>query len=75
MAVFSKYAAVLEADGSPMTTTRAQDVFYRMYGDFNADLRVNATDTAKYNTTFGINYTNTINWLMLASSTALPPCR
>jgi hypothetical protein len=36
--------------GSPMTTTRATDTFYRLYGDFNADKKVNSTDSNKYST-------------------------
>jgi hypothetical protein len=40
--------------GSTMTTSRPTDTFYRLYGDFNADGRVNVTDTGKLTTTFGL---------------------
>jgi hypothetical protein len=37
-----------------MTTTRPTDTFYRMYGDFNADKRVNSSDNNRFNTSFGL---------------------
>ena len=43
------------SDGSTMTTTRPTDTFYRMYGDENADKKVNSTDNNKFNGTLNIN--------------------
>jgi FG-GAP-like repeat len=42
--------------GAMMTTTRPTDTFYRLFGDFNADGRVNSTDAGTLNLSFGLNY-------------------
>jgi Putative Ig domain/Galactose oxidase, central domain/Bacterial Ig-like domain/Kelch motif len=42
--------------GATMTTTRPTDTFYRLFGDFNADGRVNSTDAGTLNLSFGLNY-------------------
>jgi hypothetical protein len=42
--------------GATMTTTRRTDAFYRLFGDFNADGRVNSLDDAMLNSIFGMNY-------------------
>jgi FG-GAP-like repeat len=42
--------------GAVMTTTRPADTFYRLFGDFNGDGRVNSTDAGTLNLSFGLNY-------------------
>jgi fibronectin-binding autotransporter adhesin len=44
------------AGGVTMTATRPKDTFYRLFGDFNADGRVNSTDAGTLNLSFGLNY-------------------
>ena len=39
--------------GSTMTTTRATDTFYRLFGDFNGSKRVNALSANQFNNTNG----------------------
>ena len=53
-----------------MTNTRAQDVFYRLFGDFNADGRVNPTDTAKFSGTIDLDYLSSSGYLMYFDSNA-----
>ena len=42
--------------GAVLPTVRAPDTFYRLFGDFNADGRVNSTDAGTLNLSFGLNY-------------------
>jgi hypothetical protein len=42
--------------GAVMTTTRPTDTFYRLFGDFAANGRVNSTDSGTLNLSFGLNY-------------------
>ena len=42
--------------GAAMTTTRPTDTFYRLFGDFAANGRVNSTGSGELNLSFGLNY-------------------
>jgi hypothetical protein len=46
-----------------MTTTRPTDTFYRLFGDFNVDGRVNSTDSGTLNLSFGLNYLSASGYL------------
>jgi hypothetical protein len=49
--------------GATMTTTRPTDTFYRLFGDYLANGRVNSTDNGTLNLSFGLNYLSSSGYL------------
>ena len=51
------------SNGAEMTTTRPTDTFYRLFGDFAGNGRVNSTDSGTLNLSFGLNYQSVSGYL------------
>jgi IPT/TIG domain len=62
-ATLNSSLATAVSGGATMATTRPTDTFYRLFGDYLGDGRVNSTGSGELNTSFGLNYLSSAGYM------------